>query len=457
MEQPDDLYEILQLHPSAHPDVIEAAYRRLALIYHPDRNKSPEATEIMSRVNQAYDVLRDPLKRAAYDRQRGERAGPRTQTEPNVPRREATQSPRPPDRDPPASEPTQRGRPNYARRAFVVALVVAAIIGYRLLVISGSDDGDTADVGASPPPESEILGGKIGQPPTATSVPTPPTPAATSLVAAVGPDTLRTPTVISTQPAQDAEPRRERTSVSSATPASTVTPMPNPTYTPTPTPTPTHTPTATATPLTVPTQLPTPTPTQTPQTPSGSTIATFEGAGTQTTLPFTVDSAPWELQWTSESKVYIDLFDPNTSRQVVSLIDNRPSGSTLVYAQKGTFYLTVSTVADSTDWAVMVNVPASSTPIVASSGSAATFEGAGTQTTLPFTVDSAPWELQWTSESKVYIDLFDPNTSRQVVSLIDNRPSGSTLVYAQKGTFYLTVSTADDSAWELSISVPMPP
>ena len=40
MPESEDLYEILQVHPSAHPEVIQAAYRRLALLYHPDHNPS---------------------------------------------------------------------------------------------------------------------------------------------------------------------------------------------------------------------------------------------------------------------------------------------------------------------------------------------------------------------------------------------------------------------------------
>ena len=70
MSQTEDLYEILHLHPSAHPDVIQAAYRRLALLYHPDRNPSPEASEMMAAVNRVYEVLSDPERRAEYDRSR---------------------------------------------------------------------------------------------------------------------------------------------------------------------------------------------------------------------------------------------------------------------------------------------------------------------------------------------------------------------------------------------------
>ena len=67
MQDHGDLYEILQLHPSAEPDIIQAARRRLTLRYHPDRNSSPEAAEVMLRVNNAYEILSDPEQRAAYD------------------------------------------------------------------------------------------------------------------------------------------------------------------------------------------------------------------------------------------------------------------------------------------------------------------------------------------------------------------------------------------------------
>jgi curved DNA-binding protein CbpA len=77
MDNKDDFYEILQVHPSADPDIIQAAYRRLVLRYHPDRNNSPEAAEIIRRLNQAYEVLSDPQRRAAYDRRRAGRSSSR--------------------------------------------------------------------------------------------------------------------------------------------------------------------------------------------------------------------------------------------------------------------------------------------------------------------------------------------------------------------------------------------
>ena len=70
MSEPADLYEILQVHPSAHPEVIQAAYRRLAQIYNPDRNRVADAAARMAEINRAYEVLRNHRQRAAYDRQR---------------------------------------------------------------------------------------------------------------------------------------------------------------------------------------------------------------------------------------------------------------------------------------------------------------------------------------------------------------------------------------------------
>jgi purine-binding chemotaxis protein CheW len=60
-------YLILEINPQADQEVIEAAYRRLALLYHPDLNSSPEATQRMQEVNVAYNTLRNPTRRAKYD------------------------------------------------------------------------------------------------------------------------------------------------------------------------------------------------------------------------------------------------------------------------------------------------------------------------------------------------------------------------------------------------------
>lgn len=65
-----DFYETLQVSPKAEQEVIEAAYKRLALKYHPDLNQTPEATRRMQELNVAYGILSDPAKRAEYDQER---------------------------------------------------------------------------------------------------------------------------------------------------------------------------------------------------------------------------------------------------------------------------------------------------------------------------------------------------------------------------------------------------
>ena len=60
-------YQTLQVDPAADPDVIEAAFRRLALKYHPDRSTTPDAADRMRELLDAKAILADPAKRRAYD------------------------------------------------------------------------------------------------------------------------------------------------------------------------------------------------------------------------------------------------------------------------------------------------------------------------------------------------------------------------------------------------------
>ena len=67
MAEKKNYYEILGIPKDAPTDVIKDAYRKLALQYHPDRNKSPGAEEKFKEISEAYAVLSDDEKRQQYD------------------------------------------------------------------------------------------------------------------------------------------------------------------------------------------------------------------------------------------------------------------------------------------------------------------------------------------------------------------------------------------------------
>ena len=63
-----DLYDVIGVSRDATDDEIKKAFRKQARKLHPDVNKSPNAEEELKELNEAYDVLSDPNKRAYYDR-----------------------------------------------------------------------------------------------------------------------------------------------------------------------------------------------------------------------------------------------------------------------------------------------------------------------------------------------------------------------------------------------------
>jgi molecular chaperone DnaJ len=64
----NDYYEILGVQRNSSDDDIKKAYRKLAMKYHPDRNKGDKSAEAkFKEINEAYETLKDPQKKAAYD------------------------------------------------------------------------------------------------------------------------------------------------------------------------------------------------------------------------------------------------------------------------------------------------------------------------------------------------------------------------------------------------------
>lgn len=63
-----DYYKVLGIARGASEDEIKKAYRKQALRYHPDKNKSPGAEDKFKEIAEAYDVLSDAKKKDIYDR-----------------------------------------------------------------------------------------------------------------------------------------------------------------------------------------------------------------------------------------------------------------------------------------------------------------------------------------------------------------------------------------------------
>ncbi len=142
--RPPDHYALLGIPTDANADTIRAAYRALAKLHHPDLadNEGPPSTEKFLEIQQAYDVLRDPLRRAQYDYERARRAemeaerrrqrdiiSGRVQPTPAAPpRKSATSTPQPATS--PRGPVSARVR-LYARLSAVALMVIGLLAGYH--------------------------------------------------------------------------------------------------------------------------------------------------------------------------------------------------------------------------------------------------------------------------------------------------------------------------------------
>jgi sortase (surface protein transpeptidase) len=150
-----DYYDILQANPTAEPEVIDAAYRRLLRRYHPDVYTGGDATERLRELNEAHAVLSDPAKRALYDRVRYYATGEGRQPESEAP------GPAPQAQQPehsqtaktPTVRPTER-RPLLIGIGLLGLTLLAAGIGIGIGVAMGpaGEGDDTSSRGATIPP-----------------------------------------------------------------------------------------------------------------------------------------------------------------------------------------------------------------------------------------------------------------------------------------------------------------
>ena len=143
----ENLYQLLQVQPTADPEIIQAAYRRLMLRYHPDRNPGVDAHEITQRLNDAYEILSDPIRRAEYDRELlTDTGGPADHPPP------PTDPPQPPPAGPRPGTGFIGGFPRWVWDVGLVGVIIAAVvIGIVILISTRESNGDGERLQAAAP------------------------------------------------------------------------------------------------------------------------------------------------------------------------------------------------------------------------------------------------------------------------------------------------------------------
>ena len=138
-----DLYEELEVSTNASPEVIQAAYRRLARKYHPDSSSEPDATR-MVRLNAAFEILSRAEQRRAYDmwragRPRADTGGRTSGSEPRSARREPGAAPRQASPE----SPRRRSRSRIGPWTLLLAVLAVGIVGLAIIGQMQSDDSST--------------------------------------------------------------------------------------------------------------------------------------------------------------------------------------------------------------------------------------------------------------------------------------------------------------------------
>ena len=64
----NNYYNILNISKLASQEEIKVAFKKMAIMYHPDKNSSSVAEAKFKKINEAYEVLKDPLERKHYDK-----------------------------------------------------------------------------------------------------------------------------------------------------------------------------------------------------------------------------------------------------------------------------------------------------------------------------------------------------------------------------------------------------
>ncbi len=103
-----DYYKILRISRGASTEEIKRSFRRLAVLFHPDKNHSPEALQLFQEINEAYQVLSDPFSRRQYDDRGNASFVVSPSPEQPVHRDPAYRRRRPPGYKPPPRQPSER-------------------------------------------------------------------------------------------------------------------------------------------------------------------------------------------------------------------------------------------------------------------------------------------------------------------------------------------------------------